>query len=135
MTQDETALSANVNALNRTIDRDAWILDHGAMKHLCYNRLPFCDHVGITPSEITTAGGITKAIGKGTVRIRLHSRSADTRIARLSNVLYVPGLSVNLISHSTLEEKGVVYDPYARELQLSKTRQCISDVGLLSGLP
>jgi Pol polyprotein/integrase-like protein len=129
--QDKAALSAR--SISRSVNQDAWILDHGATTHLCNNKLLFSDYVSIN-QEIATAGGSTKSFGRGTVRIRLFSRSAGTRIARLSNVLYVPSLPANLLSHSTLESKGIVYDPYERDLRHRDSKESLCDVTMDSGL-
>jgi hypothetical protein len=83
---------------------------------------------------IETAGETTDGVRKGSVRIRTSSDSTGTHFIRFEDVLHVPSLQVNLISHSVLKKKGVVYDPYHKDLQNLQIRKPFADVSMVSGL-
>ena len=57
-----------------------------------------------------------KAIGKGTIRIKMH----DGMIRTLTNVRHVPDLKRNLISLGTLESLGCKYTIEGRVLKVFK---------------
>lgn len=53
------------------------------------------------PEKVTVGdGGTLKAVGRGSVRMLMNLSDGVTRKCRLSNVLYVPGLTYNLVSVS-----------------------------------
>ncbi|WVZ16874.1 hypothetical protein V8G54_009856 [Vigna mungo] len=74
---------------------NTWLLDSGATDHICISLKIFSFYQKITPISITLPNGkILQAHYKGTVRF--HSKF------HLSNVLYIPDFSFNLISVSQL---------------------------------
>lgn len=91
-----TALSANIEA-------DSWYIDSGATSHMCCDRSVMCDFVSTKSLEVKVANGdklYTEGIG--TVRIKLTNGIIKT----ISNVYYVPRLSGNLLSVSSMVKKG-----------------------------
>lgn len=91
-----TALSANIEA-------DSWYIDSGATSHMCCDRSVMCDFVKSKSLEVKVANGDKLYTeGTGTVRIKL----ANGAIKTVSNVYYVPKLSGNLLSVSSMVKKG-----------------------------
>lgn len=104
---------------HKTIDdlRDKWICDTGCTSHMTPRRDWFDDLQMIKPIEVKMANGsISQVKGIGTVRIR----NEDGTTVLLTNVNYVPGLSKNLISLGTLENKGCWFKSRGGSLKIIK---------------
>ena len=101
------ALSVRVQS--RSTDTD-WIVDSGATCHVCNDRSSFVELSFLqTPLDITLGDGhALKAIGRGIVTLMLES-DFSKRKCKLSDVLYVPELTYNLLSVSKAVEKGVSF--------------------------
>ena len=85
-----------------------WIVDSGATCHIC-NSKEFYDEFSplSQPQKVTLGDGRTlEAIGTGAVEVRLKLPGAESRIGRLSEVLYVPTLAYNLLSVAKATEAG-----------------------------
>jgi hypothetical protein len=87
----------------RTTHTDTWYIDSGASRHMTGVR----EHL----TDLTETGNVevvlgddreVKVVGSGTVSFHRESLPPLT----LAEVLYVPGLKKNLVSVSTIEEKG-----------------------------
>ena len=82
---------------------DAWIMDTGCTFHMCPNRDWFHTYEDVDQGSVSMGDEhIQRIKGMGTVRIRMF----DGVIRTFGNVRYVPGLRRNLLSLSSLEEKG-----------------------------
>ena len=88
---------------NRNLRNDV-ILDSGATNHFFGNRQMFVGRIDGYDGILECASGNMKIIGKGKVKIE----TEESNIV-IENVLYVPELSVNLLSLIKLEDKGVTY--------------------------
>ena len=80
-----------------------WIVDSGATRHMSWDLGLF---VELKPmgGHLSVANGDRLAIkGVGTVRTRFNQQSG---VATVTGVLYVPGLTANLMSVSDLDKKG-----------------------------
>ncbi|XPS72906.1 hypothetical protein M3J07_005050 [Ascochyta lentis] len=101
--KEETALisSASKSISNNTID---FILDSGATIHTCYIKELFSN---LKPTSTSIKWGNTnssiKAQGIGDVKLEF---SSTKQLVRLTNVLYVPELGVNLLSLGLITSKG-----------------------------
>ena len=85
-----------------------WIVDSGATCHICNSKEFFDEFSPLSqPQKVTLGDGRTlEAIGTGAVEVRLKLPGAESRIGRLSEVLYVPTLAYNLLSVAKATEAG-----------------------------
>ena len=86
------ALSASSSVCN------GWIIDTGATSHMCNDRSLFDKYTKLQKRQRVFLGNghHLNAVGRGTVYVDLSS--GDNQKCKLSNVLYVPDLSYNLLS-------------------------------------
>ena len=80
--------------------RRNWFVDSGATCHICNNEELFDQIIGLEiPQEITVGDGQSvQATGRGDVILRMNVPNGKIQKCKLSDVLYVPGLSYNLLS-------------------------------------
>ncbi|UYV62003.1 hypothetical protein LAZ67_1007460 [Cordylochernes scorpioides] len=92
-------------ALNLTSNEDSWLLDSGAINHVCRNKDWFVNLREVSSDPIMTASGTTEAKGYGHIFLQtsIHNESIEIK---LNNVLYVPNVRRNLLSVSKIEENG-----------------------------
>lgn len=85
-----------------------WIVDSSATCHICHDRSSFVElHTLEKPLHVTLGDGCTlKAVERGTVILILKS-GCLTRKCKLTDVLYVPELTYNLLSMSKAVRKGI----------------------------
>lgn len=78
---------------------ETWIVDSGATCHICNSKELFNDFQPLTkPKEVTLGDNHTlKATSIGVVEVKLKLSSGESRVGRLSEVLYVPSLAYNLL--------------------------------------
>jgi hypothetical protein len=80
-----------------------WYIDSGASRHITGVREHLTNLTQIGDLEVVLGDDrVVKAVGSGTVSFQRESLPPML----LRNVLYVPGLKKNLISVSTIEERG-----------------------------
>ena len=83
---------------------DTWLIDSGASKHMTDQRdiLSFLTEKNF-PQKVTLGDDYQNPIkGVGESNYKLDSRTP----MQMKDVLYVPGLTKNLLSISTLDKKG-----------------------------
>jgi hypothetical protein len=92
----------------RGTDRLLWVVDSGASRHMTYFKEAFTKYSTLQePVPIITANGTElQAIGQGTVVLKV-LKKGTVSLAKLIEVLYVPGLTGSLISVSQLQDKGI----------------------------
>ena len=78
---------------------DCWIIDSGATCHICHERELFtCFKTLKVKQEVTLGDGRSlQATGSGTVELELVLPNGEPKKTTLHDVLYVPGLSYNLL--------------------------------------
>lgn len=92
-----------IGTLNAAIKGTVWIVDSGATVHVSGDKRLF-RNMRSTTSSVQVANGDTINIGSmGDISINLPGGSTLT----LTNVLYVPGMKVNLLSTAMLREKQI----------------------------
>ena len=94
-----------ISALACSTEKNEWYLDSGATSHMCNNRNAFETLADEPVGSISTAGKETiTSHGVGIVRlsIKLHG---ETKLVKLTNVLYVPELRSNLLPVPAMTEK------------------------------
>ena len=84
-----------------------WIVDSGATCHMCCNRKLFANfQVLDKPVEVTLGDGHTlEPLGRGVVPLNMNLPRGLLR-CNLLHVLYVPGLSYDLVSVAKAAERG-----------------------------
>jgi hypothetical protein len=86
------------------VDHDSWLIDSGASFHMTPHREWFCEYEKYDGGNVYLGNdSTTRIIGKGRVKLRL----IDGRIRTLPGVLHIPGMAINLISVSKMEDAGV----------------------------
>lgn len=90
--------------------RDAWIIDSGATCHMCHNKELFIKLETLKqPLEVILGDGRARsATAKGNVVLNMLLPNGKTTRCELQEVLYVPKLSLNLLSISKATQKGKV---------------------------
>ena len=96
----------------------SWIADTGASEHMTGNRLWFINFKsvpeGVWPVKFAD-NSITWVAGVGDIQIKLFNQTLPST---LCNVLYVPTLTVNLFSISSVTEKGYTIKHSADQLRI-----------------
>ena len=97
----EHALTASQTLTN-------WIVDSGATCHICYEEDLFIDITELEePQKITIGDGYSvEAVGKRTVELFMKISDDEIKRCRLSEVLYVPHMSYNLLNVSRATKSG-----------------------------
>jgi hypothetical protein len=98
---DEFLLSATTTVPSSD---NTWVIDSGATNHMCRERDRFVDFIDNDENHSIHIGDgkILTSAGKGDVRIILKNGKS----ARITSVLYVPGISTNLLSVNRLTSAG-----------------------------
>ena len=91
-----------------TTHESQWIIDSGATSHMCTDQRMFTELHPLSKSlEVKLGDGhVLTAVGQGTVQLIMKCGRDKYRKCTLSDVLYVPKLSCNLLSVSKTTEKG-----------------------------
>ena len=97
-----------------TIVKTNWIVDSGATSHMCNDESLFSKikHL-LNPQAVQVGDGHSvEAKSEGTVELKI-TLSSGVSCCKLSNVLYVPDLSYNLLSVSKAAKSGKVIEFHA----------------------
>ena len=91
-----------------TTHESQWIINSGATSHMCTDRRMFTELRPLSKSlEVKLGDGhVLMAVGQGTIQLIMKCGRDKYRKCTLSDVLYVPKLSCNLLSVSKTTEKG-----------------------------
>jgi transposase InsO family protein len=84
-----------------------WYSDSAASGYYCHDRAMFSSFMSIPPRDVILGDNrVIKAVGCGTIRVE---SNVDGRmiVGTLTEVLYVPDMSVNLLSVSKMTERGL----------------------------
>jgi hypothetical protein len=86
---------------------DEWILDSACSFHICTNRNWFSSYKSVQKGDVVRMGDDNPCdvMGIGSVQIKTDDGMTRTQ----KNVRYIPGMSRNLISLSTLDAEGYKY--------------------------
>ena len=97
---------ATVNNNKVQIACNEWVLDSGPLKHMCNNK-KLIDNLCDSNTSTVTSANHSRAEVQGEGEITLLSIGSPKPIElKLQYVLYVPNLSVNLISVSAITKTG-----------------------------
>jgi hypothetical protein len=97
---------------------EEWILDSTCLFHICTKRHWFSSFKTVQKGDVVRVGddNLCDIVGVGSVQIKAH----DGMTRMLQNVRYIPGMSRNLISLSTLNTEGFKYSGLGGVLKVSK---------------
>ncbi|UYV69068.1 K02A2.6-like [Cordylochernes scorpioides] len=109
--------SEMLTALSCAIPDNSWVIDSGATHHVCNKREWFTNFQGITSDPILTASGTTRAEGCGDIKFKAYVGKHHVDL-KLCNVLYVPNVRRNLLSVSSMENKGKIVNFANRRAQV-----------------
>jgi hypothetical protein len=85
----------------------AWLVDSGASHHVCSDRTLFNNLRASDVKSVMTANhGIAPVKGQEYVQLRVSVHSSN-KVVEVRDVLYVPGLSANLLSVGKLADPGM----------------------------
>ena len=89
-------------------EKSSWIIDSGAMCHMSHYLASFVEYEELyRPEEVTLGDGhIVEAAVKGTILLNIAINNEKTQTCKLSDVLYAPELSYNLLSVSMVIKAG-----------------------------
>ena len=87
-----------------------WLIDSGATKHMTYDRNSYKEYTSFeTPQQVGLGDGHTlDAVGIGTVEVIIQLSRKQKRTCMMYDVLFVPGLKVNLFSVQSAAKKNHV---------------------------
>ena len=84
----------------------SWIVDSGATCHMCNNHSMFVEYENRDERVTLGDGRWLNASGRGTVELMMKLPEGKRRRCRHHDVLFVPGLSYNLLSVSRVSKMG-----------------------------
>ena len=132
---DVVALAVHEMALSSVFKNDNWIIDSGATCYMCNDSNVFSEYSTLKqPQEISLNDGhIVKAIGKGTVLLKIAIGKSQFQRCELKDVLFVPELSYNLLSVSKIIQTGKILKFIASECTILNGNQRIVATASLIG--
>ena len=97
-------------AMTTSAGTESWIIDSGATSHMCNDKSQFTKLKPISKSlQVTLADGHkVEATAIGTVSLELLLPNATTKVITLTDVLYMPRLSCNLLSVPRAFDAGYI---------------------------
>ena len=101
------------HALSSTskIEKDDWLVDSGASKHMCNDEDSFTDMEDLDENDakkVTVGNGQpVDVLKKGTVKLEVEGPNGEIKICKLKNVLFVPDLCFNLMSVGKASEANI----------------------------
>lgn len=121
---------ALLTALSAGIQPDVWYVDSGASNHMCNDRELFCDFDVGHSSQVSVANGEKlSTAGRGNVRVNLKDCART-----ISDVHYVPNLSANLLSVSSLVKKGFKVVFCKQKCNISDKEEVLATATLRNGI-
>jgi transposase InsO family protein len=124
--------------VDKTSERTEWYLDSGASRHVCGHRNRMTNYKPMTPLAVVGANNQALfAQGVGDIHAWLSPATAQASPmipVTLCDVLYVPGISCNLLAVTPLVKAGyrVVFEGNAALLQDGSTHLTWGEVRLLA---
>ena len=101
-------LNSSTGGIHVDQPTSCWIIDSGATCHICHERELFVDFKNLQEKQkvILGDGRSLEAVGIGTVELELVLDNDISRRCEVHSVLYVPGLSYNLLSVARITDRG-----------------------------
>ena len=108
-----TSQSKVLGSCTDYILQDSFILDCGAMTHICNNQEYFKDFNTSNQDLLYTGDKLMPIKGYEAVDITVQPSDNETRIVTLANIAYIPTFHINTISFRCFEEAGGYWDTRA----------------------
>lgn len=106
-------------ACNKNTFADTWIVDSGATCHMCNNKELFIEYGSKETGTVSLGDGHPlETNGSGKVVLKMMLPNGEMKKCTLSDVLYVPKLSFNLLSVSKSSKLGNVVKFYDNECKI-----------------
>jgi hypothetical protein len=86
-------------------DIEGWLIDSGATSHVCHSKEEFIELIDYKEDIDLANGQVIRAVGIGTVAIKMKNEENRESTARVQKVLYVPDAKVNVLSVKKLCER------------------------------
>ena len=101
-------------SVERHVKAEEWVVDSGAAMHMTWDKEVYVTYIAMDDmSSVRLGDGRTvKAVGRGSVKLRVKGNHDAERVIQLTSVLFVPDLSCNLFSVRSITDKGnrVLFD-------------------------
>ena len=108
-----------------------WTVDSGCTRNMCNDEMSFVNFRRRNDFDKVKVGNgkFLNVCGEGDVILNLESPSKSPITCRLRNVLFVPGLTHNLVSVSQILAGGkkVLFTEYSCEIENSKKTVAVGD--------
>lgn len=133
LAEADNTIVAVVSEVNMVTDKEAWVVDSGATKHICAIRGAFISYTPLEGKDEHVYMGDSRpasVLGKGKVNLKLTSR----KILSLTDVLHIPEIRYNLVSVGILGKVGVKVMFESDKVVLTKNRVFVGKGYLNSGL-
>jgi hypothetical protein len=99
--------SAALTPMPTTSKASEWLIDSGAAMHICNTREWFAEfQPHSTKTLILGDGGVSPVMGHGRIEMALTSNGRTT-VGSFNDVLFVPTISVNILSVSSMTKTGL----------------------------
>lgn len=114
------------------INSNAWYVDSGATCHMTNNKYLLQNYVVDTPRLVSVANKEKMhSEGHGDVELLLEGHTQTTK---LSEVIYVPGLSTNLISVGKMASKGLQVHFSAQKCIIYCEKEAVASATMVNGV-
>ncbi|KAG6457289.1 hypothetical protein O3G_MSEX010208 [Manduca sexta] len=129
----EKALNGTLlTALSTDVNSNAWYVDSGATCHMTNNKYLLQNYVVDTPRLVTVANKEKMySEGHGEVHLLLEAQTQNTK---LCDVVYVPGLSTNLISVGKMASKGLEVHFSAQKCNIYCGKIAVASATMVNGV-
>lgn len=115
---------------------ETWIIDGGAPHHFCNNLSLFHSYTPVSPQPNFSGldpHSSSKCVGIGSIKLRFPMLSTRSHTITLTNVLYCPEATANLISEGQLDDKGLHVNKSNGVVKVLKSNGDLRMVGCRKG--
>ena len=114
--------------------KDSWIADICSNIYICNDIRDFVQYEEIEPFQIYTGGGLTEAIGIGSVELIVARTDHLAHIITFTEVYHCPGFLMNVISLKALRGKGAYFNDLRNTINFVKNRAEVAYIPCINGL-
>jgi hypothetical protein len=95
--------------------KNEWYLDSGATSHMANKRESMGKFEKVEDSITVANNSSVKVVGKGQIELDLNCDGQKSKV-EIRDVLFVPGLTINLLSVSSIADHGHTFDKYGCQI-------------------